>query len=194
MIGASQSTDPARPQRIDPASRPRPTILNGPRVTLRRLTDGDVSALSRLLSSPGVAEWWPVESEESLRVDVLGDEETVSFAIELGEELVGVIMYSEELWRDYFSAGIDIALGSESRGQGLGPEAMRVLIGWLFDQGGHHRITIDPASANRRAIRAYEKVGFRRVGVMREYELGPDGVWRDGLLMDLLKSDLAESA
>ena len=28
-------------------------------------------------------------------------------------------------------------------------------------------------------IRAYEKVGFRPVGVMRRYELGPDGTFPD---------------
>jgi aminoglycoside 6'-N-acetyltransferase len=33
-------------------------------------------------------------------------------------------------------------------------------------------------------------VGFQPVGVMRRYELGPDGVWHDGLLMDLLPEDL----
>jgi aminoglycoside 6'-N-acetyltransferase len=28
------------------------------------------------------------------------------------------------------------------------------------------------------------------VGVMRRYERGPDGQWRDALLMDLLREDL----
>jgi len=61
-----------------------------------------------------------------------------------------------------------------------------VLARHLFRERGHHRLTIDPALANERAIRAYERVGFRRVGVMREYERGADGSWHDGLLMDLL--------
>ena len=50
---------------------------------------------------------------------------------------------------------------------------------------------IDPAADNVAAIRSYEKVGFRPVGVMRRYERGPDGQWHDGLLMDLLAEDLA---
>jgi aminoglycoside 6'-N-acetyltransferase len=32
-------------------------------------------------------------------------------------------------------------------------------------------------------------VGFRRVGIIRNYERGPDGVWHDGLLMDMLKEE-----
>ena len=67
---------------------------------------------------------------------------------------------------------------------------MRTLARWLFEDRGHHRITIDPAAANERAIRSYEGVGFKRVGVMRRYERGTDGDWHDGLLLDLLPEDL----
>jgi aminoglycoside 6'-N-acetyltransferase len=58
------------------------------------------------------------------------------------------------------------------------------------EQRGHHRITIDPAAANERAIRCYQKLGFRPVGIMRQYERGNDGRFHDGLLMDLLRDDL----
>ncbi|MBV9422920.1 MAG: GNAT family N-acetyltransferase, partial [Solirubrobacterales bacterium] len=50
--------------------------------------------------------------------------------------------------------------------------------------------TIDPAAANAAAIRAYEKAGFTRVGVMRGYERDVDGNgWHDGLLMELLAGE-----
>ena len=62
----------------------------------------------------------------------------------------------------------------------------------MFDQRSHHRITIDPAAANDQAIRSYTKVGFRPVGVMRQYERSGDGQFHDGLLMDLLRGELAE--
>ena len=71
----------------------------------------------------------------------------------------------------------------------MGAEAIRVLARHLFEERGHHRLTIDPAADNAAAIRAYEKVGFRRVGVMRLYERGPDGDWHDGLLMDMLREE-----
>ena len=54
---------------------------------------------------------------------------------------------------------------------------------------GHHRITVDPATSNAAAIRAYEKAGFARVGVMRRYERDyAGGDWHDGLLMELVAS------
>jgi len=63
------------------------------------------------------------------------------------------------------------------------------LVDYLFDEVGHHRLTIDPAADNVAAIACYTKVGFRPVGVMRSYEVRDDGGWADGLLMDMLKSD-----
>ena len=59
-----------------------------------------------------------------------------------------------------------------------------------FDRG-HHRLIIDPAVANERAIATYASLGFKPVGVMRRYERGPDGTWHDGLLMDLLADELS---
>ena len=59
---------------------------------------------------------------------------------------------------------------------------------YLFEERGHHRLTIDPALANEGAIRCYEAVGFRRVG-SSQYERTDDGTWRDGLLLDLLAGD-----
>ena len=55
---------------------------------------------------------------------------------------------------------------------------------------GHHRVTIDPAVENPAAVRAYEKAGFKPVGVLPEYWTDPSGVRHDGLLMDLLASEL----
>jgi hypothetical protein len=41
------------------------------------------------------------------------------------------------------------------QGQRLGPAALRLAAGWFFGERGHHRLTIDPACENERAIRAY---------------------------------------
>ena len=74
--------------------------------------------------------------------------------------------------------------------KGIGSDAVRTVARYLFAERGHHRITIDPALRNERAIRCYSRVGFKPVGVLRQYELGADGVWHDGLLMDLLADEL----
>ena len=81
---------------------------------------------------------------------------------------------------------IDVFLDPALRGRGLGAEAVLRVVRHLIDERGHHRITIDPAAANVAAIRAYEKVGFRRVGVLRRAERDADGGgWHDCLLLEL---------
>ncbi|HTC85545.1 MAG TPA: GNAT family protein, partial [Candidatus Acidoferrum sp.] len=100
------------------------------------------------------------------------------------------IQFVEEDDFDYRSAGIDLFLTTAAQGRGLGPDAIRTVARHLFEVRGHHRLTIDPSAANERAIRAYTRVGFRPVGIMRQYELRADGTWHDGLLMDMLVGEL----
>jgi aminoglycoside 6'-N-acetyltransferase len=164
-------------------------VLTGEKVTLRRLTETDRARVREILAEPEVARWWGTKDLDG-SVDDFYDGDAVGFAIELNGDLVGMIQYAEEAEPDYRHAGIDIVLGREGRGRGFGPDAVRTLARHLFEERGHHRLTIDPAASNERAIRAYERVGFRRVGVMRQYERGPDGAFHDGLLMDMLRGEL----
>ena len=164
--------------------------LRGERVTLRPLEAADVPRLAEIAAEPEVAHWWLGLSEDDL-VELAGpEEETIPFVVELDGETIGLAQVGEETEPDYRHANVDLFLTSARHGQGLGADTVRTLAHWLFDERGHHRITIDPAVANERAIRSYESVGFKRVGVMRQYERGTDGAWHDGLLLDLLRDDL----
>jgi aminoglycoside 6'-N-acetyltransferase len=163
-------------------------ILQGKRVLLRPGRPDDVHRLYQIRNEPGVLRWWgSVDIEEEIREEFIDSDN--AFVIEADGEVVGAIQYHEENEPMYRHAGMDIYLTTSRHGEGLGTEALRVLAGYLFEERGHHRLTIDPAADNTAAIRAYEKVGFRRVGIMRKYERGPDGVWHDGLLMDMLEEE-----
>jgi aminoglycoside 6'-N-acetyltransferase len=164
--------------------------LQGDRVTLRPLVAEDLSPLLVILLHPGVIEWWPGYDMSRLRADTLGSPDATPLAIELEGDFVGLIMFSEVTDPYYTSASIDIALDAGHLGRGLGSDAMRTLAHYLFEERGHHRLSIDPAVANERAIASYRKVGFRPVGTARAYERGADGTWHDNLLMDMLPRDL----
>ena len=124
--------------------------------------------LLAVLAEESVARWWgPPEPAERIEAKLLGHGSSVLLVVEFDGQLAGGIQFHEELDPRYRSAGIDIFLGRSCQGWGAGPEAVGLLARFLFEQRGHHMITIDPATANRRAIRCYEKVGFRPVGVMR---------------------------
>jgi aminoglycoside 6'-N-acetyltransferase len=167
--------------------------LHGPRVVLRRATEDDLPRLLEILAEPEIARFWP--TPEDIHDLLTGDdpdgvERITTFVIMKDGESIGWIGGWEKLDPDYRHAGIDLFVASAHQGRGYGPEAVRLVCSWLFQERGHHRITIDPAAENVRAIAAYEKVGFKRVGVMRAYERGADGTYHDGVLLDLLAADL----
>jgi aminoglycoside 6'-N-acetyltransferase len=170
------------------------TILTGAAVHLRPAATADVAELARIRATPEVRQWW--RGRDDLVAEVTGDladEETTWFSIEHDGRVVGAISYREESDREYRHAAIDIFLDPAVRGRGLGTDALRTLAGHLIVDCGHHRLTIDPAADNSAAIRSYEKVGFRPVGIMRQYEIGLDGTFHDGLLMDLLAAELTDA-
>jgi aminoglycoside 6'-N-acetyltransferase len=110
----------------------------------------------------------------------------------LDGRVVGAIQWYAENDPDFRHAGIDVYLDPSVHGRGVGTDAVRTLAAHLIGGHGYHRLVIDPAVDNTAAVRCYAKVGFRPVGVMRQYWRDPAGQWRDGLLMDLLAADLAD--
>jgi aminoglycoside 6'-N-acetyltransferase len=172
-----------------PGSPHPPPELRGERVLLRPVVRADVPALRAFLDEPAVGAWWPPPPPEE---DFPFDEpELVVLAITVEGALAGLIQYLEELEPDYRHAAIDVFLGSAFHGRGLGPDAVATVVRHLILDRGHHRVTIDPTVANARAVAAYRRVGFRDVGILREHEFDrSSGTWRNGLLMDLLASDL----
>jgi aminoglycoside 6'-N-acetyltransferase len=165
--------------------------LRGDRVVLRPLAESDVPAIVELGADPEVERWWRGLTPEHVGEKARGEDDgVVVFAICVEGEVAGMIQHYEEPDEEFRHAGIDLFLGAPYQGRGLGTDAVRTMARHLLDDLGHHRLVIDPAAHNERAIRCYEKVGFKRVGVLRQYWLDGDGVWRDGLLLDLLAGEL----
>ncbi len=155
--------------------------LRGERVVLRPATDADAAALLAILAEPGVAAWWRRAEWERLTED-----DATVFAITVEGQIVGCIQFTEETDPDYRHAALDIFVADAWQNRGVGSDAMRTLIRYLTGRRGHHRLTVDPAVENERAVFVYERLGFRRVGIMRAYERTTAAVWRDALLMELV--------
>ncbi len=160
-----------------------------PGAVLRPLEPADAAKLRRMRTLPEVHRWWGDEQEADWPFE--DDPETTKLAIVVDGEVAGLIQFWEEPDERYRHAGIDIFLAPDCHGRGLGTAAVHRLARHLIEERGHHRLTIDPAAENAAAIRAYEKAGFRPVGVMRRYERNFEGDgWHDSLLMDLLAEEL----
>ncbi|MFD5098536.1 GNAT family N-acetyltransferase [Streptomyces albidochromogenes] len=167
--------------------------LYGTEVVLRPPAPDDVPRLAAIRSTPEVRAIWRGGDDLVKAVtEDLADPDVTTLVVEHAGRVAGAVQWGEERDPDYRHANIDIYLDPAVHGRGLGTDTVRTLARHLITDLGHHRIVIDPAADNTVAIRCYTKAGFRPVGIMRAYERGPDGSWHDGLLMDLLASDLTE--
>ncbi|EME23601.1 GNAT family N-acetyltransferase [Rhodococcus triatomae] len=157
--------------------------LRGPRVVLTPLRAEHRAPLRAIHREPEVRRWWQMPDD-----DWPGNPgpDTTEYTVLEDGEVVGFAQWYFEPDPDYRHAGIDLFLSASVQGRGLGTEVVRVLCAHLIDDHHHHRLVIDPKVENTAAIACYRKVGFKDVGVMREYEMRHDGTWDDGLLMDLL--------
>ena len=79
----------------------------------------------------------------------------------------------------------------ERRGKGFGTDAMLVLLGVGFNILGLNSIYLDTMEDNERSIQVYEKIGFKRVGLLRETEY-MDGAHKGLLIMDILRKEFME--
>jgi aminoglycoside 6'-N-acetyltransferase len=167
-----------------------PRELRGERVVLHVARPDEIeTAAGRIAAGRQTALWWSSDAPKVL--GWLSEPDATVWAIEADEESVGILQVDAVDDPDYESAGIDITVFDGHQDRGLGTDALRTLARFLLGPGGRHRLTIDPALANARSIAACEHAGFRPVGVMRDYERGPDGTWHDNLLLDMIRSDLA---
>lgn len=167
------------------------TTLHGTAVELRPVTPDDVEVLAKIIAMPEVARWWGRYDVDRVQREFLEPpEHTTVLAVEQHGEVIGSVQFYEEPAPDYRHAGIDVFIAPDHQGQGLGTDTVRTVARHLIHDRGHHRLVIDPAAGNQQAIRCYQRVGFREVGLMRQYERGPDGEWHDCLMMELLRHEL----
>jgi aminoglycoside 6'-N-acetyltransferase len=161
-----------------------PPRIEGERLVLERVRPEHAERLEELRRTAEVARWWdppppgwPLQEEANM----------CALAIVVDGEVAGYLQFWEEPDPEARHADVDIFLGPDAQGRGLGSEAMRAVVRHLIEDRGHHRITLSTAVDNARAIHVYEKVGFRRVGVMRKSALSRrTGEWEDELLMELV--------
>src|SRR5688572_17762502 len=154
--------------------------LRGDIVVLKPLRFDDAIRLREIRVEPAVAAWWGSMDEEF----PFDEPETTRFTIWVDGEVAGRVQYGEEDEPDYRHGWSDIFVGTAFHRRGVGTDAVKTVARHLVEERGHHRLTIDPAVDNVAAVRAYEKAGFQRVGVMRLAERSPEGRWRDALFME----------
>ena len=136
----------------------------------RAVTGGDLPMLAEWLAQPHVAEWWGDAEKGVAEIRQAMNEVSVEpLIVELdGRPIAYLQSYDPHLedghpYQDqpFGTLGIDLSIGeAELLGQGHGSAILRQFAEQLFAEGAP-RLIIDPEPRNARAIRAYEKAGFR---------------------------------
>lgn len=149
-------------------------------IRLRRLGPGDTDQFARWLADPEVRRHFCGRDEESDAVPGPGRAPRPAGqmlrAIESEDgHLLGWIELRDINWRRR-SGELRICLGApETWGRGYGTAALRVFLAQAFDDWRLDSVHLRVATWNVRAIRAYERCGFRRLGRLRAGERERDG-------------------
>ena len=136
----------------------------------RPMSAGDLPLVRDWLRVPHVKEWWHDADDFEFVSGDLGHHDMAQFIVSMSERPFGYLhCYRIGDWHAGFgpqpdgTRGIDQFIAEAGMvGRGHGSAFIRQFIEGLLDSGTP-RIVIDPSPTNPRAIRAYEKAGFRRV-------------------------------
>ena len=91
------------------------------------------------------------------------------------------------------TASLGIVIGEkEYLNQGYGTEAIMLIIDYGFNYLNLHRISLQLMSFNERALKCYQKCGFKQTGILRE-DTFINGKYYDSICMDILENEFTES-
>ncbi|SDZ45348.1 Protein N-acetyltransferase, RimJ/RimL family [Jannaschia faecimaris] len=172
-----------------------PLTMAGPRVHLRAPTDRDAAARMELGYDPTILRAYGVQMAEKAAYTperaqswLKEQREACAWMITVAGELIGTVRLHSHVVADRRAQIAIGLLDSERLGQGLGTEALRLVIDHGFDGLGLHRLSLRVLADNNRAIRCYTKLGFVEEGRERQSARVPGG-WQDDLIMGLLADD-----
>jgi RimJ/RimL family protein N-acetyltransferase len=174
-----------------------PPYIRGERVLLRRPRPDDLTAVRRWYADPELARLtrYQTRAMSDAEVDLffrsrLLSPDALAYSIlELStERLVGFVTFSA-LDADNGSVLFHITIGErDAWSRGFGTDTTRLMLGHAFDQLHLHRVGLTVFEFNERAIRSYEKAGFRVEGRLRE-AVRRDGRYWDEIQMGVLRDE-----
>lgn len=148
--------------------------------------------IKRLLH-PGIPYLYTFEDEQKWFDSLSATNDIYNFAIETleGNKYIGGCGLNKINWKNSV-AEVGIFIGDKDKwGKGYGTDAMRILIRFIFEQMNINKIKLNVFSFNQRAIKSYEKCGFKMEGVLRQ-EVFKDGKYYDDIVMGILKEEYIE--
>jgi len=189
------SYEPAEWSCVEDAAMKNPFLISE-RLYLRALERDDAATLAAWINDPEVnntlAFQYPlsVAAEQDWIETITKDRDQISLGIVVREEdrFIGALSLREKNERDRHMT-FGIAIGDKTQwSKGYGTEATALLMSHAFQTMNLNRVILHVLSENTRAIRAYETVGFKREGLLRQHQFR-DGRYQDVVAMALLRDE-----
>jgi ribosomal-protein-alanine N-acetyltransferase len=171
--------------------------IEGPRLALRPPEPRDADALFELGRDPDVVRffsWGPYEerSEAAAFIERVARERPYEFLIvDENDRPIGLTGLSELSERDG-RAVVGTWLGREHWGSGANQESKALILHFAFEALGLGRVSAYAHPDNARSLRALEKLGFQREGVLRGWHVHR-GERRDVVMLSLLREEWERS-
>jgi aminoglycoside 6'-N-acetyltransferase-1b/aminoglycoside 6'-N-acetyltransferase-2 len=147
-------------------------------VALRPMTADDLPLMHAWLARDHVRQWWGDERFDTLESvaakylpRILAEDRVTPWIALLGDRPIGYCqsyaVAGDDFWPDETdpgARGCDQFIGEAALlGRGLGTDIVRALVDTIFRDPAATKVQTDPSPDNARAIRCYEKAGFRAV-------------------------------
>ncbi len=166
-------------------------------VDLIPAAEDDLPLLYRLTSGPeatGEHEWFGWQNPHAFRrrweENGLLDEASGVLMVSVAGERTGFVGWQKrQMARTSFCWNVGIALAPESRGQGYGTAAQRLLVRYLFAHSQVNRIEAGTEVTNFAEQFALEKAGFTREGIIRGAAF-QNGRWHDAVMYSVLRREV----
>ena len=178
--------------------------MEGRLVRLRAYEKSDIDSLMRFINDEEVKRYLAVHEFLKYPLSRLQEEKWIEYcASGTGPDRVFVIESLHDRrflghigleHMDWVDRRTNLALflfNKEEWSKGYGSDALKVLLRLAFDKLGFYRVGLRVAASNTRAIRCYEKCGFKHEGVLR-CDRFLDGRLQDSLIMSMLEPEYRE--
>ena len=172
-------------------------VVKGDKVILRPMKPRDVGLIHKWANNPDVMPFWYgrkkslKEIKDDWKPQYFSSSNPNSgrcFAIEVDNKTIGMVNYNK-IDRDNRNVTIDIVIGEKDNwNRGYGTDVLRTFLKYLFEEFKLHRVWLGTYMFNKRAIRVYENVGFRREGLLREDAL-IGNKYEDTVILGVLKDE-----
>ncbi len=171
-------------------------MLVGEKVTLWALERHDILAVYKWVNDPQISKlavnWYyplSLEDVENWYTSIITNPTIKVFSIRLPDgELVGILELTNIDFKNR-KAELGIILGEKEHwAKGYGEDALRTILKFSFHELGLNRIGLSVLDYNERAIKLFEKLGFKHEGRLREAYF-TDGKFHDIIVMGILADE-----